>query len=719
MKGSIDIDIGGTFTDCLVRYGERVEWCKTRTTGFDLGKGMIEAIEDAARRLSVPAEELLSNTDIIRYSTTLALNTLLQAKGPKLGYITTEGFEDNLLIGRASQWQDGKSVKEMRNIARAQKPDPLIQRENMVGVKERVDYRGEIVRPLDEDDFLTKLDYLVDQGVQGFVVCLLWSHVNPTHERRIRELIELEYNDTHLGSTPVFLSSENSPRRLEYTRATTTLLNAYLHRSMYDELGSIGRRLRGGGYRSPLMMVHNTGGMASVFRSSAIQTFSGGPVAGLMGSSRLGDSYGFDNVVVTDMGGTSFDIGLIVQGSTRFYQLAPTIDRWLVDVTMLDTHSIGAGGGSIARINNDVGGRLEVGPESAGAMPGPACYDQGGREPTVTDADLVLGYLNPESFDGGRTKLNQRRAERALRDKIAKPLNVSVRDAALLVKRIVDAQMGAVINKETVLKGYDPRDFVIFSAGGAGPVHGCGYAQAAGMSTVVVFPFSSVFCAYGSSTMDVLHVYERSQHFTLYNGRPGGWFTDFDRFNSIVESLKAQARRDFAGEGFDPGQVEYQLEVDMKFGGQLNVKRVAAPSLSLACEADAKSLYDAFEVEYSEAFSPLGLNPDSGVEIDSLVLKARLPQPKPELPRAERHGTQEAVPIGSRPAVWEFEAGAVDTPVFDAETLRPGMTIRGPALVEAESTTVVVAPDWSLRVDVNSAFILTHEKEHDEMELES
>jgi N-methylhydantoinase A/oxoprolinase/acetone carboxylase beta subunit len=710
MKGSIDIDIGGTFTDCFVRYGERAEWCKARTTNFDLGKGMIEAIEEAAGRLDMTPGSLLANTEIIRYSTTLALNTLLEAKGPRLGYITTEGFEDNLLIGRASQWQDGKSIKEMRNIARALKPEPLIMRENMVGARERVDYKGEIIRPLDEGDFLRKLDYLVDQGVRGFVVCLLWSHVNPTHEKRIRELIEQEYNETYLGSTPVFLSSENSPRRMEYTRATTTLLNAYLHQSMYEELGSIGRRLRTGGYQSPLMMVHNTGGMASVFRSSAIQTFSGGPVAGLMGSSQLGDAYDFDNVVVTDMGGTSFDIGLIVKGSTRFYQLAPTIDRWLVDVTMLDTHSIGAGGGSLARINHDVGGRLEVGPESAGAMPGPACYDQGGREATVTDADLVLGYLNPERFNSGRTLLNLRRAERAIRDRVATPLGLSVEDGALLIKRIVDAHMGAVIHKETVLKGYDPREFVLFSAGGAGPVHACGYAQAAGMSTIVVFPFASVFCAYGSSTMDVLHVYERSHHIPLCTGR-GEWLSEFDTFNDIVKSMTQQARRDFAGEGFDPALVEYELELDMKFGGQLNAKRVAAPSVLLESEDDAKRLYKSFEIEYSEAYSSLGLNPDAGVEIDSIILKARLPQPKPTLPAGKAASGAASKPIGSRPAVWELEAGPVDTPIFDSATLGSGMSIDGPALVEAEATTVVVAPGWKLRVDENAAFILTHDKE--------
>ncbi len=403
--------------------------------------------------------------------------------------------------------------------------------------------------------------------MRGFVVSLLWSFMNPVHELRIRELIEREYNETYLGSMPVFLAGEVSPRKFEYTRTTMTILNAYLHQSMYEELIGIGQELRRRGYGNPLMMVHNTGGMASVFRSAAVQTYNGGPVAGLMGSSTLGRTYGYKNVVVTDMGGTSFDIAMVVEGSTRFYKFAPTIDRWAVDATILDSRSIGSGGGSIARVDTLLDGRLDVGPESAGSIPGPAAYDQGGREPTVTDADLVLGYLSADRFHGGQLKLSRRRAERAIRDHVAWPLEIDVPEAALLIKRVIDARMGAEIYKETVLKGYDPRDFVIFAAGGAGPVHCCGYAEAAGMSKVVVFPFSSAFCAYGSSTMDVMHVYERSRRFSLLTAVGGRWLDDYEGFNAVVEGLCELARRDFAGEGFDPDQVRYSLELDMKFGG--------------------------------------------------------------------------------------------------------------------------------------------------------
>ena len=708
MKGSIDIDIGGTFTDCFVRLGDRVVWCKKPTTTFDLGKGMLDAIGESASRLGIGPTDLLEQTDIIRYSTTLALNSLLEHKGPRLAYIATDGFQDNILIGRGSQWSDGKSIKEQRNIAGADKPTPLIPRELMIGVKERIDYKGDILRPFDEDDFLRKLDGLVDQGVRGFVVCLLWSHVNPVHERRIRELIEYEYNSTYLGSMPVFLSSATAPRKLEYTRAISTLLNAYLHESMYEDLSSIGWRLRSSGYRQPLMMVHNAGGMASVFRSAAIQTFSGGPVAGLIGSSTLGEHHGYDNVVLTDMGGTSFDIGLVVQGSTRFYNLFPTISNWRIDATILDTHSVGAGGGSIARINHDLGGRLEVGPESAGSLPGPACYDLGGREATVTDADLVLGYLNAAGLTGGTMPLNLRRAERAIREKIAEPLGLSVSDAALMIKRVIDGQMGAVIHKETVLKGYDPRGFVLFSAGGAGPVHACGYAEAAGLRTIAVFPFASVFCAFGSSTMDVLHVYERSQHFSLLSGATGEWMNDFDRFNDTIASMTEQALRDFAGEGFDTTAVQFELELDMKFGGQLNVKRVKVSQLNLANEQDAKDVYAAFEEEYSAAYSSMGLNPEAGVEIDAMVLKARLPTPKAPLPSAAVGGTVEALAPGHRDVHWIVGEGAISTPVFQSSELAPGMWAMGPALIESENTTIVVGRNWKFKVDGMAAIVMTN-----------
>ncbi|HEY3945056.1 MAG TPA: hydantoinase/oxoprolinase family protein [Solirubrobacteraceae bacterium] len=699
MSSTIDVDIGGTFTDCYVTHGRERVWCKTRTTTYDLSVGMNETIEEAAGRLGITTEELLADAAIIRYSTTLAMNRLIEHKGPKLGLLITEGFEDTTLIGRASQWSDGVPLKYQRNIAGVDRPEPLVPKELIVGVRERVDSRGEIVRPLDERDLLAKLQYLVDAGVRGFVVSLLWSFLDPAHERRIKEIIEEEYHAAFLGAMPVFLSSEVAPRIYEYPRTMMTILNAYLHQSMYEELSGIGDELRDRGYRRPMMMIHNTGGMASVLRTSAVNTYNGGPVAGLMGSAYIGGVYGYSNVVATDMGGTSFDIGMVAAGSPRFYQFMPIIDRWVVDATIVDCHSIGAGGGSIAGVNELIANRVEVGPESAGSMPGPAAYNQGGTQPTVTDADVVLGYVNPDNFHGGRIRLNPRRAERALRDHIAEPLGVSVNDAALMVRRIVDANMGQAIRRETVLKGFDPREFILFAFGGAGPTHCCGYARFAEMEKIVVFPFAPTFCAFGSSTMDVVHVYERSHHLHVLHPATGMYLDDYGSFNETVRGLREEALRDFAGEGYDPAEVTYELELDMKFGGQLNVKRVSSPLLELSTNADVVALRHAFEREYGDAYSPLGLNPEAGIEIHNFVLRGRVAQRRPELERHE-FVSEDPSPalVSTREAHWE-DLGTVPTPVYSQELIRCGNAIDGPAIIEAEDTTVVIEPGWRYTLD--------------------
>ena len=695
---SIDIDIGGTFTDCFItRNGEQV-WCKTRTTAYDLSVCLMQAIEEGADRLDLEVEDLLEETEIIRYSTTLAMNKLIERVGPKLALITTHGFEDTIFIGRCSQWADGIPFKFARNIVRIRRPEPLIDKSMVVGAKERIDSNGDVIYPLDEDKFLEQLGGLVDKGARAFVVSLLWSFANPVHEERIAELIRAEYNDAYLGNMPVFLSTEIAPRIYEYPRTMMTILSAYLHQSMYAELIGITEELRDRRYQRPLMMIHNTGGMASVFKTSAVNTYNGGPVAGVMGSFHLAPYYGYKNVISADMGGTSFDIGMVAEGSTRFYQFQPIIDRWVVDATMLDVRSIGAGGGSIIRVNPILGNQVEVGPESAGAHPGPACYNQGGAQPTVTDADVVLGYINPDTFHGGRLKLNKDLAVKAIQEDMAAPLGVSVEEAALLAKRVVDAGMGGEIYKETVLKGFDPREFILFAVGGAGPVHATGFASFAQLETIVVFPFASTFCAYGSATMDMIHLYEKSLDLHLMDFK-GALFEDYDTFNAVVDGLMERARKDFRGEGLDLRDIQWMLELDMKFGGQLNVKRAISPVIKVQSPDDIRAIYAAFEKEYSEAYSSMGLTPEAGVEIENFVLRATIPGSKPEVRRFEPHGSDASTAqSGTRPAFWP-DIGWRDTPVYARQRLQVGHSFEGPAIVEAEDTTIVVEPGWRFAVD--------------------
>ena len=316
----------------------------------------------------------------------------------------------------------------------------------------------------------------------------------------------------------------------------------------------------------------------------------------------------------------------------------------------------------------------------------------------MTDADVVLGYINPEYFHGGAIELDRGRAERAIEQKVAEPLGIPVEEAALMIRRIVDGNMGQAIWRETVLKGFDPREFILFAFGGAGPTHCCGYARAAEMDTVVIFPFAPTFCAFGSSTMDIVHLYERSRQLHLLDPATHEYLTDYDGFNETVEGLEELARRDFPGEGYDEDRIEYTLELDMKFGGQLNVKRATSPVLRIRSEEDVVRIRESFEREYAEAYSSLGVNPDAGIEIHDFVLRGRVAQPKSELPRftprartRRRLAPARAGPTGAMP-------GWVDTPVYRQDALRCGNVVAGPALIEAEDTTIVVEPEWTFRV---------------------
>ena len=711
MNATVNVDIGGTFTDCYVTLGDGKTACvKTPTTGHRLSLGFMRGLEAAAGELEMSVEELLASVRSIQYSTTVAMNTLLQRKGPKLALIVTDGHQDVLRIAKGASWMDAAVIREIRNVARITKPQPLIDHAHVLAARERIDCFGDVVRPLDEEHFVEGLRGLVDEGVRGFVVCLLFAYLYPVHEQRIRELIEAEYPEVYLGAMPIMLSSDVAPKRWEYTRANTTILNAYLHQSMWEELAGMGDELRERGYRGAVMMVHNTGGMAEVYRTSAVQTYNGGPVAGLIGGAAVGKRLGHDNVLVTDMGGTSFDIGLVVHGSARTYDFRPVIDRYWVDMSILETRSIGAGGGSIARINRAVDDRLEVGPEGAGSMPGPACYGLGGADPTVTDADLVLGYLNPEGYFGGAMTLDRGLAEEAIRTAIAEPLGITAIEAARRIKRIVDANMADAIARETFLRGHDPKDFVLLSYGGAGPTHCIGYGRALGIERMVVFPFSPVFCAWGSSTLPVAHIYEASQRFELMAPQTQAPSEDYAAFNRVVERLEREAARDLSGAGYDPAEATFTVELDMKYGGQIHNHRATSPVLRLTGPDDVRRLYESFEKQYSAFFSPVNTFPEGGVEIHNFVLRAELPEPSWELPRYPLEGeSAKAARIGERPAFWGEAGEPAMTPIYGQALLKAGNRLSGPAIVEADYTTVVVEPAYALNVDEHLNLVLSRE----------
>jgi N-methylhydantoinase A len=563
----INVDIGGTFTDCFALDGDRVATAKALTTHHDLAQGFMTAVGDLAKVFGTTTDDVLKRTSTIRYATTLGTNALIERTGPKLGIITTKGFEDVVPIGRCRSYGDGMPAEVGQNLAKAQRPEPLVPRSMIVGVRERVDSYGKVAMRLHPEEVRDRVLDLVDKGARGFVVSLLWSFKNPDHELAVREIIEEEFPAAYLGRFPVILSHEVSKRSGEYVRTMTSVLDAYLHRFTSDRMSALRDRLIEQGYRGNLLLVHNTGGMGSLARTTPLRTIHAGPVAGLFGAHHIAESFDFDKIVTADMGGTSFDVGVVVKGSVRFYEFNPVIDRWRVQIPMMDIKAVGAGGGSIASYDEFKG--LQVGPKSASSSPGPASYGFGGTEPTTTDADLVLGYLNPEYYHGGELQLDRRRAERAIQRRVADPMGITVREAAAKIRQVIDSNMANAIFKEVVLKGYDPREFTIFAYGGGGPLHACGYAELLQIPKVVVPPNSPDFSASGAAGLDLLHIYEKSEHIVLFNPLTKKLFDDFDFINGMIDGFIKQAYAEFADEGHAPDDVVLQLELDVRSGGHI------------------------------------------------------------------------------------------------------------------------------------------------------
>lgn len=705
----INVDIGGTFTDCLATAEDgRVATAKALTTHHDLSIGFLRAISDIAAESGSDTDTLLQATTTIRYATTLGTNALIERSGPRLGLLTTRGHEDTVPIGRCRQWADGLPATVTRDLSRAQRPVPLIEPEQIAALTERVDSAGRVVVPLDPDEVRERVLDLVDQGVRGFVVCLLNSHVNSVHEQLVRRIVEEEYPNAYLGRFPTVLSHEVSGRAGEYARTMTATINAYLHRFTADRLSALRDELRARGYRGELLLVHNSGGMGSLAGTTPIQTVHAGPVSGLYGSRHLAQARGYDKVVTTDMGGTSFDVGIVVRGSVRFYEFNPVIDRWRVQIPMMDISAIGAGGGSIARVDPISG--IAVGPASAGSNPGPACYGQGGTEPTVTDANLVLGYLDPDNYHGGKLPLDLRRAERAIARRVAGPLGISVPEAARQIRRVVDETMGAEIFKSITVKGYDPREFAVFSFGGGGPMHACGYARALDVREVVVPPHSSVFSASGAAGLERLHIYERSVWMVLFNPLTKQLFDDFAGFNAIVDEFHARAVSDFGGQGFGTEEIETVVELDIRSTGQLYVITIASPVRRLETRGDLADVIKAYFDEYGDRFGDLALTKEIGISIDAIRLRAWIPRPAPR--QVERPASGDPVDVaykGTRPCWWGTADQSQETEVYEYAALAAGHRLTGPAIVEAADTIIVLEPGWQGEMDNYGFFTMRQE----------
>jgi N-methylhydantoinase A len=692
------VDVGGTFTDVVCINDGTLFRGKADTSHYDLKVGFFNAARVAAEKASLEMEDALKAADAIVYSTTVGTNALIERRGAKLGLITTQGFEHTVKVGRARNWGDGLPTEKKYDRGRAKRPEPLVPQSLIVGVQERIDNLGNVIIPLNEQQALEKVQYLIDQGVRGIVVVTLNSFINPVHEARIGALIREQYPECFLGHLPVYLSHEISPKAGEYRRSMTVIIDAYLRDLSESHLLRLADDLRHRGYSRPLFVAKNTGGLSSLSRSQALHLLGSSPSATVIGSDYIGRLMNERNIIVSDMGGTSFDVGLVIEGRERVYDMDPVIERFRVQIPYVAHWSIGAGGGSIARIVN---GQLKVGPDSAGSNPGPAAYDRGGREPTVTDADLVLGYIDPARFLGGKIKLRIDRACEALERQVANPLRISVVEAAWEIKRLIDGIMGQEMYRLCSLtSGQDPREFVLFAMGGAGPVHACGYAEGADITRIATFPFSSVFGAFSTLVLDILQTYERTFHLTLFKGAMQTYpVENLDQFNHVVAELKAFAERDMLEEGFKPDEIDLVVDVNICYGQQRKVLAVRIDDGALRNEADVRRLCDKFNAQYAETFGKGAAFPQAGIELNEIRLSAVGVVDKFAPTASSARQDSQLARSGSRSAYWGPSTGFVETHVYDRDGLGPNIILQGPVICDAEDTVIVVPPGWRYRTD--------------------
>jgi len=687
------IDTGGTFTDCVVFADGDIVHAKVPSTHHDFTIGVFNGLERAGSQFGMTLEEFLRETDFVFHGTTIATNIMVQKSGARAGLLTTKGFRDLIYIQRGIGRVAGLSPEQVTRISVTSKPDPLVPKDRIGEVVERVDSQGDVVVPLDEESCRAAVIDLLNKGVEAIAICFLWSFRNPSHEvaaeRIVRELAPHVF---------VTRSSSLCPKWGEYERTAAVAINAYVGPETKRYIERVGSRAAELGLKHPMLVMQASGGVASArdIGSNALGTIGSGPTGGVIGSQALAEKLAYSNVIVTDMGGTSFEVGLIADGVPP-QSTTSVISQYEYFNPSIAVHSIGAGGGSIAYI--DPMGRLRVGPQSAGAEPGPACYGRGGIEPTVTDADVVLGLLNPDYFLDGTMQLDYDAAVQAI-DSVAQPLGMSVHEAAAGIVKIAEFAMADLIRKHTVQQGLDPRNFVLFAYGGAGPVHASVFGAELGVREILIpaGDLSSLWSALGVASADVLHVLEQTELMS----------EPFDpgKLNSAFEHLETQARELLGREGVPLADIQFRRSVDMRYKAQVHVVPVSVPNGDLDGNA-IRNLVLRFHDRYESIYGRGAGLAKAGLELLTVRIHAVGLIHRSFLTEQNGSGSEQ-IPewYGERDVRWS-DLGQLPTPVYRGQTLRNGHRIDGPAIVELPDTTVVVRPGQVLRVDGYGNFHLT------------
>lgn len=688
----IGIDIGGTFTDVALLDGTgAVHMSKAPTTPADPSQGVFDALERFARGLGRDLDWLLARSIRITHGSTVATNALLTRSGAKVGLITTRGFEDTPFIMRAIGRVDGVSEDEVRHPAWLAKPVPLVNRSLVRGVTERIDIEGAVVVPLRTEDVVRAVEELVEQqGVEGLGVCLLNAWANPEHERRIQEIIDARYRGNH-----IYCAYSHRLARVagEYARMNTVLVDCFVGPRVHTYLARLDEELRRHKFTGHFLIMQGSGGLTGREQCAPVATLQSGPAGGMLASAHMAGVLGHARVLTADMGGTSFDVGIYADGYWRYAE-EPIFERFRILQPTIEIESIGAGGGTLARVEQETG-RLLVGPQSAGADPGPACYGSGGAEPTVTDANVALGIIDPAYFLGGAIPLDAGRARAAIEERVARPLRMDVIEAATGIQEIINGKMADLIRRRVIRSGYLPEEFVLYAFGGAAGAHAVGFARDLGIKTIYVFPTSPVFSAFGIAVADVLH----TRVMTCLLDLP----TAPEDMNGPLEALEAELGAIMLREGFQGDGVIWRRYASLRFRRQAVGVELELPWARLS-ESTMRELIQLFARRYEELYGRGAGTVDAGLEVGALRVDAVGRVPKPVIGRRPRTGSVEPSPKSRRSI--HMQGQFRDTPVFEWGDLEPGQRITGPGIVESQFTTVLVPPRSSGELDERGNLVL-------------
>ncbi len=683
----LGIDAGGTFTDFILadrKGGVRI--FKALSTPNDPTAAIRNGLKVIEEETGLSPQQIVSNADLCINGTTVGLNALITHNGAKTGLIATAGHEDSIEI-RLGHKEDGYRYDPEYPPATM-----LVPRYLRRGVRERVISTGAVHTPLHEEDVREACWHFIREGVESVAISFVWSVLHPEHEARAAEIVREMMPHVRLT-----VGSQLYPQVREYTRTSTAIVNAYLAPILQRYVEAVDKYFQSLGARHPVRYFQSNGGLAlgHVVSDQSVYAINSGPASAPQAALWLGEPWGMKNIITVDMGGTSFDITLTRDGRAN---VSKNIDflRYRIGIPMIQVETLGAGGGSIGWI--DSMGLMQMGPQSAGSEPGPACYDQGGEKPTTTDANLVLGYLNPDGLVGGRLPLNVEKARRAIKTHLADPLGISVEKAAFGMFTIVNNNMVNAIRRVSVERGYDPRDFVLNCAGGATAAHITALAREMGIRKVLISKLASGLCAFGQILSDVKYNYMAPVAARLEGAEAAA------RLNTLFNSLEARGRSDLQADGFTEDRISVRRSLDMRYVGQVHECTVDIEPFDVTEEA-LERLKAAFHARHEELYTYA--EPHSAVEVVNVESAITGAVDKPGRMTVARGNGAHAALKGTREMFFSADGIAHETPVYDGALLGAGDRISGPAVIQEVTTTIVIEPGWVAELDPTAVYVLT------------